>query len=80
MDAETASNGTSANWCKNCRARYQKEWQATRKEMSEARAFHRGAEAMRGLLADGFAELGYSNFSGYEIADTIRQAMGPKAD
>jgi len=71
--------GASPRWCKPCRAKYQREYERTRKEMTESRGYAAGVSAMRHYLADQFSvrygSTGY--FNGYEIADIIRAARGP---
>lgn len=67
-------------FCKACRAKYQREYQAMRKEMSESRGFCAGISAMRALLVREFNAQGSGSFTGYEIAGLIAQCSGPSAD
>lgn len=65
-------------WCKKCRAAHRREYEATKKEMSESRGFAAGMSAMREYLATNFRQYGSAgSFTGYEIADTIMRAKGP---
>jgi hypothetical protein len=64
-------------WCKACRAKHRREYESTRKEMSESRGYAAGVSAMRLHLAGHFERLGAGSFAGYEIAALIRQARGP---
>ena len=74
LDRKT--NG-SARWCKACRAKYQLEYEATRKEMSGTQQFAAGVSAMREYLARNFRQYGSAGFSGHEIAETIMKVKGP---
>lgn len=64
-------------WCKACRAKHRREYEATKKEMSETRGYAAGVSAMKGHLAGHFERLGSGSFSGYEVAALIRQSKGP---
>jgi len=71
----------SPNWCKACRAKYQREYEGTKKQMNESKGFANGVSAMREYLAQRFAEYGTSgSFTGAEIAATIRTCKGPAAN
>ena len=66
------------NWCKACRAKYQREYEATRKQMTESHGFQAGVTAMRQYLVQRFSQYGTAgSFSGQEIAATIAQCKGP---
>lgn len=41
-------------WCKECRARYQRERSVLRMELTEAQGFAAGAEAMRKAIVEEF--------------------------
>lgn len=69
-------NGTNP-WCKECRAKYQREYQETKKEMAKGKGFAAGVAAMKECLAEEFDRLGSGMFSGYEVGYLIRQAPGP---
>lgn len=64
----------SPRWCKACRAKYQRDYQALKKEMSESRGFAAGCSAMRDTLAKHFEQFQRARFSGAEIAKMIRRA------
>lgn len=66
-------------WCKSCRAKHKREYEATKKEMQESRGYCAGMSAMREYLASKFQQYGSAgSFTGYEIAATIRQCAGPR--
>ncbi len=66
-------------WCKDCRAKYQRDYQGTKEGRAEAKGFHRGVRAMRAHLADRFeAVQGNGSFSCPEIADIIRVSDAPE--
>ena len=65
-------------WCKKCQSAYRREYQATRKQMSESRGFCAGVTAMRNFLAKQFAQYGAGSFSGTEIAALILQSKDPR--
>ena len=60
-------------WCKACRATHKREYEATKKEMSETRGFAAGAAAMKAAIANRVAALGNGKFSGLQIASWIRE-------
>ena len=59
-------------WCKDCRAKYQKEYHRIKEAMAEGKGFAGGAAAMKDVLATEFDRLGSGTFPGYEIANLIR--------
>lgn len=66
-------------WCKACRAKHKREYEATRKEMTESRGFAAGVTAMREYLAVNFRQYGTAgSFTGLEIAQTIMSVRGPQ--
>lgn len=65
----------SPKWCKKCRAKYQREYQALQPELAEKRGHARGVTALRTYLVGEFERLGSGTFNGYEIAELIRQAQ-----
>lgn len=66
-------------WCLACRAKYKREYESARKEMTESRGFAAGISAMREYLAQNFRKYGSAGaFTGYEIAETIMRAKGPQ--
>lgn len=75
-DGSLDTSGTP-HWCKACRAKYKREYDATVKEMTESRGYAAGVTAMRTYLAENFRQYGSAGFSGSEIADTIMQVKGP---
>ncbi len=64
-------------WCRECRARYQRERTVLRADMKENMGFAKGVRAMRELLAEEFLKLPNGYFSGTEIAGLIMRAPGP---
>lgn len=68
-------------WCRACRAKYKREYEATVKEMTESRGYAAGVSAMRDYLAQNFAKYGScGSFSGYEISQTIKSVRFPIAE
>ncbi len=76
LDAECPPG--TAKWCKACRAKYQREYNALRKEMSESRGFSAGCSAMRHSMAEYFKLFGNARFSGVELWQMISKAPGPE--
>jgi hypothetical protein len=75
---ESCEPGSSRGWCKGCNAAYQREYERTKKEMTESRGYAAGVSAMRDYLIKNFDKYGSAGmFSGYEIADIIRRVKGP---
>jgi hypothetical protein len=70
----------SPKWCKSCRAKYRREYEALKAGMNQTRGFARGAEAMRKMLSGEFERHGSGGFSGYEIAAMIEACPLPKAE
>jgi hypothetical protein len=65
-------------WCKACRAKHKREYEATRKEMTESRGYAAGVAAMRDYLATRWSAYGTAgSFTGAEIAQVIRESRGP---
>lgn len=65
-------------WCLSCRAKNKREYEATKKEMSETRGYATGITAMRYYLAEQFRRYGSAgSFTGNEIAETIMRVKGP---
>lgn len=65
-------------WCKACRAKYKREYEATKRQMSESRGYCAGVTAEKNHLARAFEKLGSGMMSGYEAAMWIRGDEGPK--
>jgi hypothetical protein len=63
--------------CRACWAKRQRDYVATKKEMTESRGFAAGVSAMRAHLAGQFDRIGSGSFNGYEAAGLIRQSKGP---
>ncbi len=68
----------SPRWCKTCRAKYQREYQSLRKEMSETRGYAAGCSAMRQFLSDYFMQWPNARISGIEISKMVRSAGVPQ--
>jgi hypothetical protein len=68
----------SPRWCKKCRAKYQREYQALRKEMGESRGYAAGCSAMRAFLESYFAQFGNARISGFEASTMVRKAGVPQ--
>lgn len=71
-----AVNGQT--YCRECRNKYQQEYEAAQAEMLGAKWFQRGAEAMRIQLRDAFACQPVGMFAGMEIARYIHEAPSPQ--
>ena len=65
-------------WCKECRARYQREYRILNMSRAEASGFVKGREAMREMVAQEFGQLGAATFSGDEIAALVERMPGPQ--
>jgi len=59
-------------WCRKCRAEHKREYERTKKEMSETRGFAAGASAMQAALAARVSSLGNGKFSGLQLSRWIR--------
>ena len=65
-------------WCKECHARYQREYQLLRGERGEAKGFARGVEAMRQAASAHFGRFRNAHFSGYECAKILATMPAPR--
>jgi len=66
------TNG-SPHWCKACRAKYQREYQLLRVEMSETRGYAAGVSAMREHIVRKFEAIGTTaTFNGSVAAQWVR--------
>lgn len=65
-------------WCKECRARYQKEYQILRMNRAEARGWVKGREAMRQMVVTEFDKLGTGMFRADEVATLVAAMPGPQ--
>lgn len=65
-------------WCKVCRAKYRREYDGLRKEISETRGYAAGVTAMRGAIVAHFAKIGpFARLTPVEIAAMIRELPAP---
>lgn len=64
-------------WCKECRAKYKREFRATEKEMRESRGFAAGCTAMKHAIAVRFQTFGSAQFSGIEAAHIAMKTGHP---
>ncbi len=65
-------------WCKKCRAKNQREYERTRKDMAETRGFAAGASATKAFIAECFEQqVRHANISGMEAARYVRACNGP---
>ena len=71
-----ATNGHQ--WCKSCKAEYQREYTETQKEMLAAKAWADGAQAMKHLLVTAFLKLSLVPIRGGEAARYIAEATPPR--
>ena len=63
----------SPPWCKKCRAKYQREYQTLRKQMSESRGYAAGVAAMRDAIAAEFDRMGRQTYSAFSLAQWVRK-------
>ena len=75
--ADQAENATNP-WCRECRARYAKEYSILRMDRKQREGFVRGREEMRNMIAREFMRLQVATFSGAEIARLVLQMPGPQ--
>ena len=61
------------HWCKACRAKYQREYQALRKQMSETRGFAAGVSAFRDHAARLLWQMGPSMINAADTAQWLRK-------
>ena len=66
-------------WCKACRAKHRREYEATKAEMTESRGFAGGCSAMRDALGRYFLQFPSAHFSGAEVRMMIGRLPGPEA-
>lgn len=86
MDAQTAKCSKCSGpldtdryprWCRKCKAQYQREYQALKRDMTESRGYADGVADMRAHLAQKFEGLGGGTFSGTDAAQWVRNEAGP---
>ena len=65
-------------WCKECRARYQREYSILKMDRKERQGFVKGREAMREMIVREFDRLGSGMFSAVEVAHLVLQMPGPQ--
>ena len=65
-------------WCKACRAKYRREYEATKEEMNETRGYAAGCSAMRAFLAQYFMQWPNAHISGTEISAMVQKAGLPQ--
>lgn len=65
-------------WCKACRARYRREYESTKEEMTETRGYAAGCSAMRDFMVGYFAAFGRHQISGFEASAMARKAGAPQ--
>ncbi len=65
-------------WCKSCRAKNKREYEATKKEMSETRGFAAGVSAMRQLLCDELRGRGPAMYKASDLYNWARTCKGPE--
>lgn len=65
-------------WCRECRARYQREYQILKMSRAETKGFVAGREAMRRMVVAEFEKLGSGSFEAIEVAILVQQMPGPQ--
>lgn len=73
-----ADEDSSNPWCKPCRAKYQKEYQADKLTRERAKGFAAGVEAAMKSIAAEFFRGGNAMVSCQEVAAVIEQAPRPQ--
>src|SRR5580700_1160341 len=69
----------SPTWCKACRAKYQRQYQDLRKQLSETRGFCAGVSAAKDFIANEFEHaIRGAMISGHEAARLVRVCRGPE--
>ena len=64
--------------CSECKYEGQKRWAMSKAEQEEARAFHKGVEAMREFIASGFDKYGPNQkWTGPQFAHIVRNLKAP---
>lgn len=66
-----------ATWCKDCRAKYQREYVAQAAQMAANRGFEIGVKTFRAMMALEFARRGKIHFTGAEVCFAIENAPRP---
>jgi len=66
-----------ATWCRDCRAKYQREYTAQAAQIAANRGFEVGVRTFRLMMAMEFARRGKIHFSGAEVAFAIEHAPRP---
>ena len=76
--ADQSPNATNRH-CRAHRNEAQKRYLMTKSEQDEAKAFHRGVEAMRDHVADGFDKYGPNQkWTGPQFAHIVRGIKAPQ--
>src|SRR6266566_1260146 len=65
-------------WCKECWARYQREYRVLHPEMARAKGFALGADAMRREISAHFQQFPFAHFAGREISQIISTIPAPR--
>jgi len=65
-------------WCRACRAKYKREYEATKADMSESRGFCAGVSAAKDFIAREFeSAVRGAQITGHEAARLVRACRGP---
>ena len=75
---KTATASAGDAWCKDCRAKYQKEYRDSIEWRAERRGLIRGIQAMRESVVNYFRAYAGRPFLGNEVASVIGSLPGPE--
>ncbi len=68
------------NWCRNCRAAYQREYRIQEFDKAKAEGFDAGVKACQLYLLQQFSKYPIGMFSGMDIINYIRRAEMPRSN
>ena len=72
------TDGATNTQCTECKYETQKRWAMSKAEQEEARAFHKGVEAMREFIASAFDKYGTNQkWTGPQFAYIVRKLKAP---
>jgi hypothetical protein len=74
----TNPRAAAGYWCKPCRAKYQQQYTAVQKQMTETRGFAAGVTAAKHFIANEFdCSIRGATINGHEAARLVRDCRGP---
>ena len=75
-EADLDTNGYP-KWCRKCRAKYRREYDSLKRQMSETRGFAAGCSAMRQAVRARFMHWPTAMISGSEVSAQVQTMPGP---